>query len=105
MKFLIINRPSGRDSKRVSTDPKELKAWANQIREWLGGSRLECAYHMVSGGHVYVVNVESIDELQWAVRDHPLFEESHTEVIPITDAADFLDHYAAHVESGRIAVG
>lgn len=101
MKFMIINRPSGGDSGKVSGDPKVLRAHAKQIREWLDAEKVECCYHMVSGGHVYVVNTDNIEGLQWAVRGNPLFEESHTDVIPITDTADFLEHYASHVEGGR----
>jgi hypothetical protein len=98
MKFMIINRPTGGNAGRVSGDPKELRAHAKRIREWIDRRHVECCYHMVSGGHVYVINTDSIEGLQLAVRGNPLFEESHTDVIPITDAADFLEGYASHVE-------
>lgn len=101
MKFMIINRPTGARSSKVSGDPEELRSHAANINQWLDKGTIECCYHMVSGGHFYVVNVDTIEQLQLAVRRNPLFDSSDTEVIPITDAADFLEGYAKHVESIR----
>ena len=98
MKFMVINRPTGHNKDAVSGDPSHMRQHAADIRKWLHSKDIECCYHMVSGGHVYVVNVNDIHELQLAVRRNPLFEESDTEVIPITDAADFLEEYASFME-------
>jgi hypothetical protein len=99
MKFMIINRPTGHNAGGVSKNPSHQEEWAEQIRKWLKDEKLECCYHMVSGGHVYVVNSDTIHDLSYRVRSNPLFEESHTEVIPITDAADFLDEHAEFMKS------
>jgi hypothetical protein len=103
MKFMIINRPTGFNAKSVESQPKHLRAYADQIRGWIRNKDIECCYHMVGGGHVYVVNADTIDQLTLMVRRNPLFEESNTEVIPITDAHDFLEHYSSFLESTQRA--
>jgi hypothetical protein len=103
MKFMIINRPTGHNSGNVSGKQAGLRNFAKEIRKMLSDGDIECAYHMVGGGHVYVVDADTIEQLQLAVRKNPLFEESHTEVIPVTDAADFLEHYADHQKAAARA--
>jgi hypothetical protein len=69
MKFMIINRPNGQNYSETSS--KSLID-TKPLREMLNDGSLECAYSMVSGGHVYVVNADDAMELVYKVRGNPL---------------------------------
>lgn len=89
MKFLVINRPTG-DDHGLGHDAGVAHDFAEQIEAAVANGTIECAYAFVSGGGAYVCTAKDTEELVKKVRLNPLFKSSHTEVIPIADAHDFL---------------
>lgn len=87
MKFMIINTPNGQNySETSSNSPVD----ASRLQSLLDDGTLEVAYSTVAGGHIYVVKADSTEELVRLVRGNPFFHDSHTEVIPLMDAVDFI---------------
>lgn len=97
MKFLIINRPTGHGH-GIDDSPATIRNYAGRIKELMDKGVIEDAYVLLSGGHMYIVDADSSDELVQKVRYNPLFQGSHTEIIPIEDALGYLEGYAAHLE-------
>ncbi|HZI17746.1 MAG TPA: hypothetical protein VEY09_04050 [Pyrinomonadaceae bacterium] len=87
MKFMIINTPNGQNYSETSPSST---VDVTQLQTLLDSGTVEVAYSTVAGGHIYVVTAESTEELVRLVRGNPFFHDSHTEVIPLMDAVDFL---------------
>ena len=94
MKFLIINRGTGGDDHGVDVSPASLDTHADTLRGLLSNGTLEGAWALLSGGHAYVTTAADAEDLALKLRGNPLFKSSHTEVLPIADAVDFIDRYA-----------
>ncbi len=97
MKFLVINKPTGHGH-GIDADPANIRKYAASVQEMLDNGTVEAAYVLLSGGHMYIVNADSSEELVLKVRYNPLFKASQTEIIPIEDAMGYLEAYAAHLE-------
>jgi hypothetical protein len=97
MKFLIINKPTGHDH-GIDDSPATIRNYAGRIKEAIDKGVIEDAYVLLSGGHMYIVDADSSEELVSKVRYNPLFRKSHTEIIPIEPALGYLEAYAAHLE-------
>jgi len=94
MQFLVINRPY--DSHRTKGGSNELRAHAKNVKAFLKDGTLSAAYAFVGGGHAYVLNASDTKDLALKLRANPLFGTSHTEVIPVADAVEWLEHAADH---------
>lgn len=94
MKFLIINRGTGGQDHGMNVTPASLGTHAENLRGLLGNGTLEGAWALLSGGHAYVTSADDAEDLAVKLRSNPLFKSSHTEVLPIADAVDFIDRYA-----------
>ena len=99
MKFLVISRPNGNDhglsggydvAENINNHNDNLKAL-------LADNTIEAAYAFISGGATIIMNANSTKELAIKVRNNPLFKSSHTEVIPVADAVDFLEGVAEYI--------
>ncbi|MFN2268033.1 MAG: hypothetical protein ABR533_07130, partial [Desulfonatronovibrio sp.] len=62
----------------------------------LDNGTLEVCYTLISGGHAFVINADSTEELATKVRYNPLFKSTETEIIPIANAVDFLERAREH---------
>lgn len=105
MKFLVINRHTGHDVAHEHLqheDPgvvKERKDKAlAQLKEFIKDGTLEVCYSLISGGHAYVINAATTEELATKVRYNPLFKKTETEIIPIADAVEFIEGAREHKE-------
>lgn len=105
MKFLVINKHTGQDAAHPHLqhdDPnvvKERKDKAlDQLKELKSNGTLEACYSIISGGHAYVINAETTEELAVKVRYNPLFKMTETEIIPIADAVEFIEGAKEHKE-------
>ena len=94
-KYLVINRPNGREPEGW-THAGAHKA-ADMLAEALGNGSVEAAYVLISGGHAYIIEAGSTEELAAKVRYNPLFSQSNTEILPIADAMEYLKGYDQHV--------
>jgi len=83
MKFMIFNNPNGQ---------REAKAGSSSagLDKLLKDGSVEAAYSTFGGGHIYVVTADDPEELAAKVRGNPFFRDSHTEVVPVMDALDFV---------------
>lgn len=95
MKFLVINRHG---TPGATPSPQVLKDYAAKIREMKEKGILLAAYAFLSGGHAYVVEASDTADLARKVRLNPIFGLSETEIIPVAEAEDFLEGFAAHLE-------
>lgn len=105
MKFLVINKHTGQDVSHPHLqheDPKVVKQRKEKgiahLKELLNNGTLEVCYSLISGGHAFVINAESSEELAVKVRYNPLFKSTETEIIPIANAVDFLEGVREHRE-------
>jgi hypothetical protein len=98
MKFLIINRPNGKYS-GFSDDTTEVKQAHSLLKAAIESGDVKAAYVLHSGGHAYVVDADSSEDLAIKVRYNPLFRSSDTEIIPVEDALTYLAGYASHLEA------
>ena len=92
MKFIILNRSSGQPSQVEASD---VARHTESLRQLLADGTLEAAWALLSGGHAYVTSADDAEDLAKKLRKNPLFDSSHTEVLPVADAVDFLDRYTA----------
>lgn len=99
MKFLILNRASGQPHD-LETTPGAVASHTNNLKGMLADGTLEAAWALLSGGHAYVTVAQDAEELALKLRQNPLFDSSHTEVLPIADAVDFLERFAALAGGG-----
>jgi hypothetical protein len=97
VKFLVINRPNGRETK-FDSSPAGIRYARDLVDQTIAEGTVEVAYAFVGGGHAYVVSARDTEQLFRLVRDNPLFKSSHTEVIPILDAVDALELAAKQAE-------
>lgn len=97
MKFMVINKPTGHGHGLEDT-PESIRKYAGQVQELMDNGTIEEAYVIISGGHLYIIDADTTEELVTKVRYNPLFKGSHTEVIAIEDALGYLEGYAAHLE-------
>ena len=105
MKFLVINKHTGQDVAHEHLqheDPSVVKERKDKaiarLKEMKKDGTLEACYSLISGGHVYVINAESTEELATKVRYNPLFKMTETEIYPIADAVEFLEEARKHKE-------
>jgi hypothetical protein len=87
MKFMIINNPNGHNYSETSANSS---VTSDRLQSLVDSGVVEVAYSTVAGGHIYVVRASSTEELVRLVRGNPFFHDSHTEIIPLMDAVDFL---------------
>ena len=96
MKFLVINRPNGREH-GLSGTADAVNSYANAVEAALKSGAIEAAYAFIAGGAAYVVNADTTQELATKVRYDPLFASMDTEIHPIADAHDFLRGVSKHI--------
>ncbi len=102
---MVINKPTGHEVTHEAfthEDPEvvkqnKLKAIA-QLKELLDNGTLEVCYMLISGGHMFVIDAKDTEELAVKVRYNPLFKKSHTEIIPIANAVEYLEGAMEHRE-------
>ena len=100
MKFLVISRPNGSDHRQNKTTASA-KSLSGSIRKLHENKTIEASYVFIGGGSAFVVVADSTKQLAVIVRSNPLFSSQNHEIIPIADAADFLEGYAEHVSSKK----
>lgn len=98
MKFMVINKPTGQAHNMEDT-PAHIRQSAAKIKELMDNGTIEEAYVLLSGGHMYIIDADTTEELVAKVRYNPLFKKSHTEIVPVEDALSYLEGYAAHLEA------
>lgn len=84
MKFMVISKPNAA-GKEESPTVASLEAAAVNVRRYLDQKVLDAAYAIIGGGSVYVVNVESLDQLEAGLRDHELTRRSDIEIHAVRD--------------------
>jgi hypothetical protein len=98
VKFLVINRPNGRDTK-FDSSPAGIRYAKDLVDQTIAEGTVEAAYAFIGGGHAYIVSARDSAQLFRLVRGNPLFKSSNTEVIPILDAVDGLEMAAKMAET------
>ncbi len=98
MKFLVINRPNGRETS-FDSSAAGIRLAKDLIEQTIADGTIEAAYAFIGGGHAYIIEAADTEQLFRLVRGNPLFKSSHTEVIPIVDAIDALEIVAKQAET------
>jgi len=62
---------------------------------------LEASFAFIGGGSAYVLNADTTKQLAVLIRSNPLFSSQHHEIIPVADAADFLEGLAEHLTANN----
>ena len=96
MKFMVINKPTGHGH-GIEDTPESIRKYAAQVKEMMDNGTIDDAYVILSGGHLYIIDADTTEELVAKVRYNPLFKGSHTEIIPIEGVLGYLEGYAAHL--------
>jgi hypothetical protein len=97
MKFLVIATSNSREND-FDLAGNNLNSLIKQLQAMIGSRTLESAYALISGGFVLIINAEGTNELATIIRSNPLFKTTHTQIMPIADAVDFLEGYAEHIK-------
>jgi hypothetical protein len=94
MKFLIVSKPRGSILQNAS--PEAIQQGKDMVQQGMDKGIIEAAYGLVSGGSVWVVNVDSNESLATWLRRYKFIYVHDVEVTPITDLHDLLDGYISH---------
>lgn len=98
MKFLIVSKPRGNSILRKAS-AESIQQGKDMIQQGMDKGIVEAAYSLVSGGSVWIVNVDSNESLATWLRRFKFVYVHDVEVTPITDMHDMLDGYIAHRNS------
>lgn len=105
MKYLIITKGPALFK---DAEPQHIEKAAAMLQEGKDSGVIEAAYSLVSGGSVFVVNVDSHEQLAhgmralgYSAREGGLHRGHDVEVHPIIDAAGALGAYAAKLGQAR----
>jgi hypothetical protein len=90
MKYLIINNPGPSAPEGLPRDLTSLQVYKNQLVSALGNGSLDGAWYLQNGGHAYIVNTDLSNNLEAALASNPLWAYSISQIVPVTNAVDFL---------------
>jgi muconolactone delta-isomerase len=97
MKFLVIRKP--RVSGAMAPTSKLMREHKELLLKGVKEGRLDCIYAIPGGGGtVGIANADSVEQLQEAIANGPLFLFSEYEIRPLTDFGKYMDSVAAAFE-------
>jgi muconolactone delta-isomerase len=97
MKFLVIRKP--RVGTGMTPTAKALREHKQILLNAVKEGRIDCIYGVAGGGGtVGIANADSMEQLQEAMANSPIFLFSEYEIRPLTDFANYMDSIAAAFE-------